>query len=378
MNNKMALGLGAAVIAVALVAGIVAGKALSGSQNDASVEQDVSQAKTPEQSQSADVPVQASISDLVIASDPQQYTYADLQHDSELIGSVFSGSVSVSSLGTTFDGRELYCFVIGDENASNKVMLNAGIHAREYITCQLLMKQMVVFLEHVQNQDVYNGTSYADLLQDTALYIIPMVNPDGTSISQLGLEGVQNSQTLTRLQEIAALDGQELSGSYLTQWKANANGVDLNRNFDADWSTYSGAGHASSDHYKGEAVGCEVESAALINLTEQMQFNRTISYHTMGQVIYWYYGQSGALYDSCKSFAERIQGLTGYALDANYEALDPAGYKDWAISKKGITSLTIEVGTGDGANPVSSGQFASIYAQNEHVLEETILDSKGL
>ena len=122
-------------------------------------------------------------------------------------------------------------------------------------------------------------------------------------------------------------------GYYLTKWKANGNGVDLNRNFDALWDVYQDpAGHPSADHYKGTEPGCEAESAALISLTREQQFSRTISYHTQGGVIYWYFAQEGELYEKSLDFGERISHLTGYDLDGNYEDLDPAGYKDWAIS----------------------------------------------
>ena len=134
---------------------------------------------------------------------------------------------------------------------------------------------------------------------------------------------------------------------------------DLNRNFDALWDSYADpAGHPSADHYKGTAPGCEVESNALIQLTLQEHFSRTISYHTQGDVIYWYFGQENSLYDQTLSFANTIAAATGYPLDADYQALDPAGYKDWAILSQGIPSLTIEVGTGD--TPVSPDQFETI------------------
>ena len=66
--------------------------------------------------------------------------------------------------------------------------------------------------------------------------------------------------------------------------------------------------------------------------------------------------------------------LTGYPLDDNYEALDPAGYKDWAISKMNIPSLTIEIGSG--TSPVPADQLDILYKQNADVwyalLQDTI------
>ena len=149
------------------------------------------------------------------------------------------------------------------------------------------MKQTVSFLKHIKSGDSYGDVSYKDLLQDTAIHVICMVNPDGVSISQQGMDGVQTDTVRKNLEQISQMDGASLSDSdYLEQWKSNANGVDLNRNFDALWDSYADpAGHPSADHYKGTAPGCEVESNALIQLTLQEHFSGTISYHTQGDVI---------------------------------------------------------------------------------------------
>ena len=110
----------------------------------------------------------------------------------------------------------------------------------------------------------------------------------------------------------------------------------------------------------------------MITLTEEQNFARTVSYHAQGNVIYWYFGQEGQLYDDTKAFGERISSVTGYVMDGNYQALDPAGYKDWAISKMGIPSLTIEIGTDTVPLPVE--QFDDIWNKNKSVWEECIID----
>lgn len=309
---------------------------------------------------------------MIITTDPDVYTYENLVHDTQLLSQQYPEYFMADSLGTTVDQRQLIHFVIGNPNASQKILINAGIHAREYITSQLLMKQTVTFLTHLAAQDSYGEIPYSELLQDRAIHVICMVNPDGITISQQGLDGIQTEEVRQTIQQIAALDGTAITDEYLTRWKSNGNGVDLNRNFDAHWSEYNDpVGHPSADHYKGTAPGCETESKALIDLTFKEQFIRTISYHTQGQVIYWYFGQTGTLYDQTLAFGQTISNLTGYPLDANYEFLDPAGYKDWAIENQQIPSLTIEIGTE--TSPVPSSQFPTIWAQNQFVWEETLL-----
>ena len=103
----------------------------------------------------------------------------------------------------------------------------------------------------------------------------------------------------------------------------------------------------------------------MVALTEKYPFVRTISYHTQGSVIYWYFGQTGQLKTDTETFANEVSRVTGYPTDANYANLDPAGYKDWAIAKKGIPSLTIEVGRE--TSPVPAGQFDTVWNENQGV-----------
>ncbi len=288
------------------------------------------------------------------------YTYEDMEKDLEVLSNHFSSFCELDSIGETFDSRKLYRLSVGNPKSKNQYIVTGSIHAREYITTKLVMMLTYDFLYSYQNQDVL-------------IHIVPMVNPDGVSISQLGKSGIRTDKAYRRIDEIAALDNSSVDNSnYLRLWKANANGVDLNRNFDALWDSYQGAGHPSADMYKGTSPGCEPEAAALIKLTKENPIKKTISYHTQGQVIYWYFGQEGDLLQQTEKFAKDISSSTGYPTDANYEKLDPAGYKDWALDKLGIPSITIEVG--HGGQPVDESQISDIYRQNRDVFNIMITE----
>lgn len=303
---------------------------------------------------------------LIIDENPSLYTYEDMVNDLTIMEEAYGDFTSLNIIGETLDGRHIYDFVIGDTDAPQHAIIHASIHAREYITTKLVMTQLSGYLDALdKSTGSYNGKSYSELFDDVAVHVIPMVNPDGVTISQFGLKNIMKQKTLDRLKAIAKNDGKSLSGKYLTQWKSNANGVDLNRNYDALWDEYKGPDKPSSDHYKGTSPESEPETKALIDITKKYNVLRTISYHTYGEVIYWYFGQEGELLQKSKAFAEAVSDATGYPTDANYERLDPAGYKDWAISKLSIPSITIEVG--HGSNPVPDKQFKNILNQNKDV-----------
>lgn len=299
------------------------------------------------------------------------YTYGEFQRDMAVLQKNAGAALRVDEIGQTVDGNKLYDFRVGNPAAERHLLVFGGIHAREYITAQLVMRQLVQLLSDQSANGSYENMAVRELLSNTEIHFIPMANPDGIAISQLGLEGLRTEAVRETVRQIASKDGKALTEAYLRQWKSNANGVDLNRNFDALWESYNDhLGHASADHYKGTAPECELESKALADLTRQFQFDATLSYHTQGEVIYWNFGQEGELKNMSLLLANRVSELTGYRLDGNFQALDTAGYKDWAISKMGIPSLTIEAG--HGGNPVDPAQMDAIWRENRNVVPMTL------
>lgn len=284
-----------------------------------------------------------------------KYTYKKMSKDIEILSELYEDKISVSVLATTADSRNVYDVSVGNANSDNQYIVTGSIHAREYITTKLVMMLMVDLLDSMEENS------------DFLIHFVPMINPDGVSISQLGKKGIQSDYILSQVEQIAENDGSSIEDrEYLRQWKSNANGVDLNRNFDAKWDEFEGNPYPSSERYKGSFPGSESEAAALISLTQNYPIKKTISYHTKGNVIYWYFAQTGELLEETENFATRISNSTGYEMDADFESLDPAGYKDWAICQMEIPSITIEVGTGE--NPVSEHQIDEIYERNKEVL----------
>lgn len=308
----------------------------------------------------------------LLCDSSQIYSYESMERDIQTLSETYPQWVRVDSLGNTADGRKLYHLLIGAEDAEHHVLVFASIHGREYITTPLVMKQTADLLEMAASGiGEYKGMSYEQLLKHTAVHVIPMMNPDGVSISQFGLAGVRTQAVRQQIYQIYELDQAVELEPYLRKWKSNAEGIDINRNFDADWERYDDhLGHPSSDHYKGQSIACTAEANALVALTEKYRLDRTISYHVQGEVIYWYFGQGGEILTASENFARAISQVTGYPLDADYESLDPAGYKDWALQKMGIPSLTIEVGKGE--VPLDRGQLPDIYEKNKYVLPETL------
>lgn len=130
-------------------------------------------------------------------------------------------------------------------------------------------------------------------------------------------------------------------------WKANARGVDLNCNFDADW----GSGRLNTRERGGEnCIGdspfSEVETVALKEFTLKVRPYVTFSFHTKGEEIYWEYGGMGD-----RRGAEILASATGYKPKIIYGSA--GGYKDWCIKKLRIPSYTVECGSDSLTHPIT-------------------------
>lgn len=297
-----------------------------------------------------------------------------MQEDLNKLETYYGSILQIWSMAKTVDGRDVYAISLspGKTGPGKQIMINGGIHAREYITSQLVMKELVQLVRDYAGDQEYQGVSCRDLLAQTGIIFIPMLNPDGIVISQFGPDALHYETVRENVKNISAEEG-GTSIEYYRRWKSNADGVDLNRQFDADWNSYDDhVGHPSADHYKGTAPECEPESKAVADLIRENCFRLTITYHAQGQVIYWYYKQTGQLEETTKHFADIASTLTGYTLDSDYQNLDPAGLKDWAVYKMGTPSITIEVGTG--SCPVDPAQFDTIWVQNKDICSSYLLD----
>lgn len=282
------------------------------------------------------------------------YTYEQMQADIAQMSQIYPNVLAVSTIGTSELGREIPVLRIGNENARYHILFQGAIHGREHMTAWLLMALTDYWLA----RDIQ---SYGDV----CYHIIPMLNPDGVTISQ--------TATLTPQQEsIYQKDNEKgytsLSQSeYATAWKANGLGTDLNRNFPSGWESITARDAASSEKYRGTSPFSAAETECLRDYTLKYAFDATISYHASGSLIYYEYGSNESINAASEKLGEAIKTATGYPLEGS-SSVDGAGYKDWAIDALKIPSLTIEVGC-DGT-PLAQRELYSIFVRNRSVLPE--------
>jgi g-D-glutamyl-meso-diaminopimelate peptidase len=243
-------------------------------------------------------------------------------------------------IGKSIFGRNIYAVKLGEGYPVG--IAQYAIHGREYITAKLAERQY------------FRGEC------EGSVWLLQLVNPDGCLLSERGLASVRE-----RLWKDFLLD---LNGKEdFSLWKANGRGVDLNVNFPARWGKGStNLFEAGSENYIGERPFSEPETVALKRFTEYIRPDYTISYHTKGEEIYWYFHQPIRYCFRDKELALSLSRSTGYKL--GYAPNSVGGYKDWCIQKFKIPAFTIEVGADWFPHPLGEVALKDIIKRNENVL----------
>lgn len=292
------------------------------------------------------------------------YTYDQMAQDISALQTRYSGKMRVGSFGTSLDGRTLYEVTIGNPNAGKHVMIQAGIHGREYMTPLLVMKQLETALEFYDTAN-YKGEPLRNMLDQVQVHFLPMVNPDGVCISQMGLGGLHSYDLRQIMEKGYQKDIEEertdtTLDKYVLYCKGNGRGVDLNVNFPANWEAITTSpGHASYTGYKGESPASEPETKGLMELAGKYHWSATVSYHSQGEVIYWDYPQNKVREES-KALAEALGQLSGYTLLGSD---GKGGFKDWMqIKDDPAPSVTVETGSAECPMPFS--QWENVWSKN--------------
>ncbi len=289
---------------------------------------------------------------LSVLSPTAQYTYDQMVTDMAALQAAYPNSVKLDSIGKSEMNRDIPVMIVGNPQAPNHVLMQGAMHAREHFTAWLLMAIM-------------DSSLKAKLLSDNVCYhIIPMSNPDGVTLSQT--QTLNENQVQIYLRDLACGYVNLGQKEYARQWKANALGVDLNRNFPSGWENSLEHPQPSISRYRGESPLCAAESKALADYTQSRHFDATFSFHSHGSVLYYAYGSKQPVNDLSYSLALAVQQQTGYTPIGGSDGTSGAGYKDWAMDALGIPSLTVEIGSTQ--TPLETRDIFNTFARFEGLL----------
>ena len=269
----------------------------------------------------------------------------------------------LEKVGTTDFQRPIWMLTIG--TGKRHVLFTAAHHANEWITALVLLKYAEELSDAVGREGILFGQRAKEMADAVTIHLIPLVNPDGVdlvtgAIPQDSPQYEMARQLAARYPAIPFPDG----------WKANLLGTDLNLNYPAGWlqarqiKFSQGFTRPGPRDYVGRAPLNQLETEALAELTQRLNPDLVLAYHSQGKEIYWQfrdYQVSGA-----RQLGEVMARVSGYTLADTPYASSFAGYKDWFIQNFRRPGYTVEVGSGE--NPLPLSQFAQIYRDNVPLL----------
>lgn len=244
------------------------------------------------------------------------------------------------SIGKSVLNNEIYCIKFG--NGNKQILYSAGIHANEYITSILLLKFIEdLAISYKNNSKIYDY-SIQDLYNNSSIYIIPMVNPDGINLVNNFYDS--DSKIYNKCLNIS---NKYPNLRFPLDWKANINGVDLNSQFPANWKlgkklkSKEGYYTFAPRDFAGEYPISEPEAKSLYEFTLSKNFDLILCFHSQGEVIYWNYNGYAPKnsFEIAKDFAQ----ASGYSLEDTPYLSSFGGFRDWFINNFNKPGFTIEV-----------------------------------
>lgn len=282
----------------------------------------------------------------IVSIHRKMYTYEQMRREIWMLWERYERQkmIQVQILGSSLEGRNIYAICLGNPRASKCVVIDAAIHGREWLNTQLMMLLVEEFCINY-GRETFQGKSYRDLFEEVCVYVLPMVNPDGVSISQRGLSAVKDP-------EYSELVG-SLASEGTARWKANARGVDLNRNFHYNFRK-NPVKKPSAQEYGGTEPLSEPETRVLAAFIDEVKPLAAVNYHETGPLIY---------YSRFSKLLFGIRKATGYVIQRE-QGVAPGALSSW-LDMRGIACCSVE--TCRGKAPVRHWQLLPAYYKNRQV-----------
>lgn len=291
------------------------------------------------------------------------YCYSDLLNDLNKLINNYSFA-DMFSIGESVMEKKIFCIKVG--TGDKKLFINGSHHGLEYLTSAFIMKFFDELSKAYQNKESLFSYDVCNLLNKVSLYAVPMVNPDGVDIAVNGID-ITNPYHRRLISRVGI-------HSFNKVWQSNANGVDINHNYDANWHPVEE--HASPSKYAGPYSESEPETKAIVDFVRAEKFDMLIAFHSQGGEIY--YDFDGSISKNSLDIAKHLASVSGYSVAIPTGSAAFGGCKDWFIKEFGKAGFTIEIG--HGKNPLSDEMLNKIYDENAKIVLQAmqdIIDMKG-
>ncbi|MCB9814541.1 hypothetical protein H6784_03940 [Candidatus Nomurabacteria bacterium] len=234
--------------------------------------------------------------------------------DTEQIEETVKARGDKSVIGSSVDGNDITAYHFG--SGDTELLFIGGIHGGYSWNTSLLAYELIDYLD--TNPDA--------VPDDVTVTIIPVANPDGLDAT-VGTTG--------RFEESDAL---AVSDDIRTAGRFNANKVDLNRNFDCDWSATSKWQNETVSG--GSTAFSEPEAEAIKNYVETYKPTAAVVWFSAEGKVYPSACDTTPSKDSVE-MAAAFATAAGYPADAKFDAYTINGDMVNWMAKKNIPAISV-------------------------------------
>lgn len=259
---------------------------------------------------------------------------------------------TVSVIGHSVQGREIKAYTFG--SGEKHLLFVGGMHGGyEWNAVVLAYDMLSYFAQHPEA-----------VPKNETIGIIPDLNPDAVA------------KVTSKTGPIAESDIVPIKNMVTARF--NANGVDLNRNFDCHWqptSVFLGATHSA-----GTAPFSEPEAAALRGYIAQFKPAAVAFWHSKAGVVYGA-ACNGQITAADRALMNTYAQAAGYGTQAIFNAYTVHGDSESWLASIGIPAVTVELTTHDTveyAKNLAGVQAVMAYYATAHMATGTSTTTAGV
>ncbi|QOV20662.1 hypothetical protein INP51_06935 [Blautia liquoris] len=278
----------------------------------------------------------------------QHFSYQDIVMYLQMLADQFPEFTIYRSIGISHDEREIPMMRIGF--GMETLICTAGIHGKENINPPVFLKMIEDYCMAYHAHRLIEGIDVHTLLNQYSICFIPLLNPDGYEIAMYGFDAIHN-QLLRRMCRRSKIHSKD--------WKYNAKGVDINRNFPS---------RSYIQQQLSEYPASEPETKALIGVFRDYETLAYLDFHSSGNVIYYYRQAMPYTYNiHCRHLASALTRISGFALGKKEEefmsSLNGGNSVHFYSESTGRPAITVETVKDDASYPLSIAYQSDTYRQ---------------
>jgi carboxypeptidase T len=281
------------------------------------------------------------------------YTYQNMTRLLKSYANNHSDIMNLTSIGKTYQGRDIWMVKISDNVSADEnepgVLFMGAHHGNEKPSYEVLIYFIKYLVDNYEKNNSKKPTNIdpavdrvKNIVNNTQIYIIPMVNPDGVEANSRK-NCAPNHGPFGHSKKITSY-GVNLNRNYDYRWYL----IYLHPQFYVPWTQIRDRGL----NYHGPYPFSENETIAVKKFVETHNISISISYHTFSQIIFYPWLFTSKPNKDEKLFisiGENISKINNYTLTRHLN-LPPwyratiGGSEDWLYGRHNILAFLIELG----------------------------------